>query len=104
MKKLVILGGGESGVGTALLAAQQGFEVFVSDYGAISEDYQQILTQNHIEWEEKQHSLDKILRADVVVKSPGISHEGNVVKRIKERGISIIRSEEHTSELQSREN
>ncbi|HLV46411.1 MAG TPA: UDP-N-acetylmuramoyl-L-alanine--D-glutamate ligase [Flavobacterium sp.] len=90
MKKLVILGGGESGVGTALLAAQQGFEVFVSDYGAISEDYQQILTQNHIEWEEKQHSLDKILRADLVVKSPGISHEVNVVKRIKERGISII--------------
>lgn len=90
MKKLIILGGGESGVGTALLAAQQGFEVFVSDYGAISEDYRQVLTQNYIEWEEKQHSLDKILRADLVVKSPGIPHEVNVVKRIKEQGISII--------------
>lgn len=90
MKKLVILGGGESGVGTAILAAQQGFDVFVSDYGSIGEDYQRLLTQNHIEWEEKQHTLAKILQADLVVKSPGIPNEVNVVKKIREQEIDII--------------
>src|SRR5690554_2579629 len=90
MKKLVILGGGESGVGTAILAKQKGFDVFVTDFGTISERYQQQLTENQIDWEQKKHSLDKILQADLVVKSPGISHQTQVVKEILNKGITLI--------------
>src|SRR5690606_20321288 len=67
-----------------------GFDVFVSDYGAVGEDYQRLLTQNHIEWEEKQHTLAKILQADWVVKAPGIASGVNVVKRIRNQEIDII--------------
>lgn len=90
MKKLVILGGGESGVGTAILAKQKGFDVFVTDFGTISERYQQQLTENQIDWEQKKHSLDKILQADLVVKSPGISHQTQVVKEILSKDIMLI--------------
>ena len=90
MKKLVILGGGESGVGTAILAKQKGFDVFVTDFGTISERYQQQLTENQIDWEQKKHSLDKILQADLVVKSPGISHQTQIVKEILNKGITLI--------------
>ncbi len=72
MKRLVILGGGESGVGTALLGKAKGFEVFVSDKGTIKEKYKKVLINNEIEWEEGKHTESKILNADVVMKSPGI--------------------------------
>ena len=72
MKRLVVLGGGESGVGTALLGKEKGFEIFVSDKGKLKDKYKDVLIHNEIEWEEQQHSEDKILNADVVMKSPGI--------------------------------
>ena len=66
---LVILGGGESGVGTALLGKSKGYDVFVSDKGKIKEKYKQVLIHNEIEWEEEKHSEDKILNADILMKS-----------------------------------
>ena len=72
MKRLVILGGGESGVGTALLGKAKGYEVFVSDKGKIAEKYKEVLVNNEIDWEEEKHTEALILSADVVMKSPGI--------------------------------
>ena len=72
MKRLVVLGGGESGVGTALLGKKQGFDVFVSDKGQIKEEYKKVLEHIEIEWEEGKHTVSKIENADVVMKSPGI--------------------------------
>ncbi|UUV22065.1 UDP-N-acetylmuramoyl-L-alanine--D-glutamate ligase [Paenimyroides aestuarii] len=88
--RLVILGAGESGVGTALLGKQKGYEVFVSDFGSISEKYQQILNNEKIEWEQQQHTESKILNADVVVKSPGIPDKAPIVKKLHEKGIKVI--------------
>ena len=98
MKRLVILGGGESGVGTALLGKQKNYEVFVSDKGEIKKKYKEVLLHNEIEWEEKQHSLDKILNADVVVKSPGIPDKVDVVKQLVSKGISVISEIEFASQ------
>ena len=98
MKRLVILGGGESGVGTALLAKQKNYEVFVSDKGEIKKKYKEVLLHNEIEWEEKQHSLDKILNAGVVVKSPGIPDKVEVVKQLVSKGISVISEIEFASQ------
>lgn len=88
-KRLVILGGGESGVGAALLGRQQGYEVFVSDAGPIAERYKQELLANAIPFEENGHS-DWALAADEVVKSPGIPEKAAVVKKIRSLGISLI--------------
>lgn len=88
--RLVILGAGESGVGTALLGKKEGYEVFVSDFGSISEKYQQILNDENIEWEHQQHTESKILNADVVVKSPGIPDKASIVKKLHEKGIKVI--------------
>lgn len=88
--RLVILGAGESGVGTALLGKKEGYEVFVSDFGSISEKYQQVLIQNEIDWEQQQHTESKILNADVVVKSPGIPDKAPIVKKLHEKGIKVI--------------
>jgi len=71
-KYLVILGGGESGVGSALLGKYNGYKVFVSDKGKIKTPYKNVLKHHEIEWEEKQHSWNKLKMADVVMKSPGI--------------------------------
>ena len=71
-KKLVILGAGESGIGTALLAKQKGYEVFVSDGGAIKDNFKKELEENKIEFEAGTHSVERILAADEVMKSPGI--------------------------------
>ncbi|MFY0714515.1 UDP-N-acetylmuramoyl-L-alanine--D-glutamate ligase [Seonamhaeicola sp. NFXS20] len=90
MKKLVILGGGESGVGTALLARERGYQVFVSDKGKIKDNYKKVLIHNEIEWEEGAHSELKILDADVVMKSPGIPDKVHLVKKIREKGIPVI--------------
>ena len=90
MKRLVILGGGESGVGTALLGSAKGYDVFVSDQGKIKEKYKQVLIHNEIEWEDETHTESKILNADIVMKSPGIPDKVDLVKRIHERDISIV--------------
>ncbi len=97
MKRLVILGGGESGVGTALLGKEKGFDVFVSDKGKIKKKYKDVLIHNEIEWEEQQHSEDKILSADVVMKSPGIPDKVPLVKQLVEKGIPVISEIEFAS-------
>ncbi|WP_372474363.1 UDP-N-acetylmuramoyl-L-alanine--D-glutamate ligase [Capnocytophaga sp. ARDL2] len=90
MKKLIILGGGESGVGTAILGKKQGWEVFLSDKGKIAPKYQEILNQYTIEWEELQHTEARILQADCIVKSPGIPDKVALIQQAKEKGIEII--------------
>ena len=87
---IVILGAAESGVGAALLAQAKGHAVFVSDRGPIQPDYKHKLTQAGIEFEENQHSLDKILQANEVVKSPGIPEKAPVVQALREKNIPII--------------
>ncbi len=89
-KRIVILGAGESGVGAALLAQQQGYDVFVSDGGKITDQYKTELQQRHIEFEELKHSEDRILSSDEVVKSPGIPEKNELVKKIRAKGISVI--------------
>jgi UDP-N-acetylmuramoylalanine--D-glutamate ligase len=89
--RLVVLGGGESGVGTAILGKKKGYDVFVSDYGKIKENYKEVLIDNGIAWEEEQHTENLILNADVVMKSPGIPEKKSViVKKLVEKGIPII--------------
>ena len=90
MKRLVILGGGESGVGTALLGKTKGYEVFVSDKGNIKEKYKQVLIHNEIEWEDEKHSEEKILNANMVMKSPGIPDKVPLVKQIREHQIPLV--------------
>lgn len=87
---MVILGAGESGVGAALLAKKNGYDVFVSDGGKIKNVYKQELFDNNIEFEEEQHTLAKILDATEVVKSPGIPEKNEVVKKIRQAGITVI--------------
>ena len=89
-KRLVILGAGESGIGTAILAKQQGYDVFVSDGGPIKENYRTELGAYQIEFEEATHTESKILNADEVMKSPGIPEKNALVKKIRAKGISII--------------
>ncbi|NHM05753.1 UDP-N-acetylmuramoyl-L-alanine--D-glutamate ligase [Flavobacterium sp. CYK-4] len=90
MQRLVILGGGESGVGTAILGKQKGYDVFVSDFGKIKDHYKEVLTINGIKWEEETHTEKKVLSADVVMKSPGIPDKSPIVKQLKEKGIPVI--------------
>lgn len=90
MQRLVILGGGESGVGTAILGKKKGYDVFVSDYGKIKDNYKEVLTINGIKWEEETHTENKILNADIVMKSPGIPDKSGIVKKIKEKNIHIV--------------
>ena len=90
MKRLVILGGGESGVGTAILGQQKGYEVFVSDFGKIKENYKEVLTINGIKWEDEKHTEDLILNAAVVMKSPGIPEKAPIVKKLLEKKIPVI--------------
>ncbi len=87
---LVILGGGESGVGAAILGKQKGYDVFVSDKGKIKGKYKKVLINNEIDWEELQHTEAKILMADVVVKSPGIPDTVPLVVQLKRKGILVI--------------
>ena len=90
MQRLVILGGGESGVGTAILGKKKGYDVFVSDFGKIKDNYKEVLTINGIKWEEETHTENKILNADIVMKSPGIPDKSGIVKKIKEKSIQIV--------------
>ena len=88
--KIVILGGGESGIGTAILGKKEGFEVFVSDYGKIKKKYKQVLLHHEINWEEEAHSETEILSADIVMKSPGIPENTPIVLQLKKKGIKIV--------------
>lgn len=97
MGRLVILGGGESGVGTAILGKQKGFEVFVSDKGEIKEKYKEVLEHFEIEWESGDHTASKILNADVVMKSPGIPDKVPLVKELVAKGIPVISEIEFAS-------
>lgn len=90
MKRIVILGAGESGAGAAVLAKKEGYDVFVSDMGAIKDKYKQMLDARGIAWEELRHTEEKILSADEVIKSPGIPKEAPMVRKIEEKGIPVI--------------
>ena len=90
MKRLVILGSGESGVGSAILGKQKGFEVFVSDKSAIKEKYKQELIRENILFEEGQHTEERIMNAQEVIKSPGIPDSIDLVKKLREKGIPVI--------------
>ena len=90
MKKIVVLGAGESGTGAAILAKEKGMDVFVSDMGAIAPMYQALLDQHHIEWEAGKHTPERILDADEVIKSPGIPLTVPLVKQLTEQGTPIL--------------
>lgn len=89
-KNIVILGAGESGVGAAILAKKQGWNVFVSDKGAIKDSFREELNQLGVDWEEKQHDEKRIFAADLVIKSPGIPEKVDLIKAIRAKGIKII--------------
>jgi len=89
-KRAVILGAAESGVGAAILARKQGYDVFVSDFGVIKDKYRGELTERQFDFEEGHHSEDKILNADVVIKSPGIPDKAPLIVKLKEKGIPVI--------------
>ena len=90
MKRLVVLGGGESGVGAAILGKVKGMDVFLSDFGTISEHYRAMLDEEGIAWEDGKHTPELILNADEVVKSPGIPPTAPLVKALLEKGIPVI--------------
>jgi len=89
-KKLVILGGGESGTGAAILGKKEGYDVFLSDKGLLGDAYRKVLTENNIEFEEGGHSVSRILEADEVIKSPGIPRTAELVQALIAKGISVI--------------
>ena len=90
VKRIVVLGAGISGVGAAVLAKKKGFEVFVSDKGKITEDNKKVLLNNEIDWEENNHTFDKILNADEVIKSPGIPDSVELIQNLKNAKIPLI--------------
>jgi UDP-N-acetylmuramoylalanine--D-glutamate ligase len=90
MQRIVILGAGESGVGSAVLALKHGFDVFVTDKGAIRDNYRSVLQQHNITFEEGKHTEELILNASEVIKSPGIREDNPLVLKIREKGIRII--------------
>ena len=97
MKRLVILGGGESGVGAAILGKQKGYEVFVSDSGSIAKKYKKVLLHHEINFEEHQHSEPIVLNADLVVKSPGIPDNVPIVRDLTAKKVSVISEIEFAS-------
>ena len=90
MKRIVVLGAGESGSGAAILAKEKGFDVFVSDCGTISDPYRALLDQNGVQWEDGKHSEELILNADEVVKSPGIPLTAPLIQKLQTQGTPII--------------
>jgi UDP-N-acetylmuramoylalanine--D-glutamate ligase len=97
MERLVILGGGESGVGTAILGKDKGYEVFLSDKGRIKDKYRDVLTKLEIDWEDEKHSEEKILTANVVMKSPGIPDTAALVVKLRQNDIPVISEIEFAS-------
>ncbi len=90
MKRIVVLGAGESGAGAAILAKKEGFDVFVSDTSKIRDKYKKMLDDHHIEWEEGHHTEEKILNADEIIKSPGIPKEAPIIQKLVAQGTHII--------------
>ena len=90
MQKLLVLGAGESGVGAGHLGKVKGWEVFLSDKGSIKEKYKNVLTNLEIEFEEGKHTSEKILQADLIVKSPGIPEEAPLVVEAREKGRKVL--------------
>ena len=90
MKRIVVLGAGESGAGAAVLAKEKGFDVFVSDLSEIKDKYKKLLDSHHIEWESGKHTEEKILSADEVIKSPGIPDTVTIMQKIINKGIHVI--------------
>lgn len=90
MERIVILGAGESGAGSAILAQKQGFDVFVSDMGQIKEMYIDILEKNHIKWEQGKHSEEIILTGKEIIKSPGIKEDAPIILKARGKGIPVI--------------
>ena len=90
MKRIVVLGGGESGAGAAVLARKHGFEVFLSDLSEIKPEYKALLNKHEIAWEERQHSEELILNADEIIKSPGIPDKAPLIKKLHAIGTSVI--------------
>jgi len=97
LKRLVVLGAGESGVGTAILGKQKGYDVFVSDKGTIAKKYKNVLLNNAISFEEGNHTEAKIFDADIVMKSPGIPDKVSIIIKLKEKGIPVISEIEFAS-------
>lgn len=97
-KRLVILGAGESGVGTAILGKAKGYDVFLSDFGKIKNHYKEILIAEDFAWEEEGHTEALILNADVVMKSPGIPDKAPIVQKLIEKGVSVISEIEFASQ------
>ncbi|WBL21803.1 UDP-N-acetylmuramoyl-L-alanine--D-glutamate ligase [Zunongwangia sp. HRR-M8] len=97
-KKIVILGGGESGIGTAILAKKEGYKIWLSDKGKIKEKYKKVLEHLDIDWEEEMHTEAQIFDADVVMKSPGIPDTVPMIKALREKGIPVISEIEFAAE------
>lgn len=97
MKRLTILGGGESGVGAAVLGKQKGWKVFLSDRGAIQQKYKNVLSNHGIEYEEGQHTEERLLQAELAVKSPGIPEEARAVLELRKAGVEVISEIEFAS-------
>lgn len=89
-KLIVVLGGGESGVGSAILAQKMGFKVFLSDNGSLKDIYRDTLKSNNIDFEEGGHTQERVLMADEVVKSPGIPDTSTIIQKLQDKGISFI--------------
>jgi len=95
--RIVILGAGESGVGSAVLAKKNGADVFVSDFGKIKDKYKQKLNEINVEWEEEKHTHEKILNANEIIKSPGIPDKVEIIRLAKEKGIPVISEIEYAA-------
>lgn len=100
-ERLVILGAGESGTGAAILGIKKGFEVFVSDFGKIKDNYKHVLKHHEIEWEEGGHTEAKILNASIVMKSPGIPDDAPIVKKLIDTNIKVVSEIEFASKYTS---
>lgn len=96
-KKIAILGGGESGIGTAILAKKNGYQVFLSDRGKIKDKYKEVLRHIEIEWEDEQHTESKIFDADVVMKSPGIPDTAPLIVELRKKNIPVVSEIEFAS-------
>ena len=96
-KKIAILGGGESGIGTAILAKKEGYKVFLSDKGKIKDKYKEVLKHIEIEWEDEQHTESKIFDADVVMKSPGIPDTAPMIVELRKNNIPVVSEIEFAS-------
>lgn len=101
--RLVVLGGGESGVGTAILGKKKGYDVFLSDLGKIKNNYKEVLALHRLAWEEEKHTEELILSADVVMKSPGIPDKSPIVQKLKGKGIPVISEIEFAEKYNEKE-